>query len=447
MRDQFPGFYRPTSEQFETLWATGTIAVDANVLLNLYRYSSSTTEQLLNILRAVGDRLWVPHQAALEFHKNRLDVIQQRADMYGDLLKRIDDAHGMLLDAANRLKRHPQLDEDIIRKHATEMHSALRSYVVGQQGAAVDLLQGDVLDESLLHELSALLEGKVGRPLSAEELSSLYEQGRARFDAGRPPGHADAKSKSEPGRYGDLVLWEQVLRHAESTRRPVILVTDDDKEDWWWKHRGMAVGPRQELVEEIRGRAGVGFYLYRPPRFMEEAQQFLGQLVNVEAGAIAEAGRTRPMRRTLDLGSGSRTIVLEFAPDELCRMLDIEPHFLHVWTVAGLVGPSIASADDGRVYSYTDARLAGLAKKLLTERVPTPVVRDAIAHVRSEAPRRWYDVWLVIRRDGRVSIIEADEQTIDLLRSNSDVLTIVDLDELEAEMDVAIDLLDRPPTD
>ena len=36
--------------------------IDANVLLNLYRYNESPRDDLLEVLQKVGDRLWVPHQ-------------------------------------------------------------------------------------------------------------------------------------------------------------------------------------------------------------------------------------------------------------------------------------------------------------------------------------------------------------------------------------------------
>jgi hypothetical protein len=38
MRDLFPGFYRPSEEEFHRVWQEGIFVLDTNVLLNLYRY-------------------------------------------------------------------------------------------------------------------------------------------------------------------------------------------------------------------------------------------------------------------------------------------------------------------------------------------------------------------------------------------------------------------------
>jgi len=56
MRDVFPGHFRPTPDQFESIWSKCVFAVDANVLLNLYRYSSDTRKELEKTLTTVRDR-------------------------------------------------------------------------------------------------------------------------------------------------------------------------------------------------------------------------------------------------------------------------------------------------------------------------------------------------------------------------------------------------------
>lgn len=60
MRDLFSGPYQPTEDQFTELWQQCLFVLDANVLLNFYRYSPQTSEELLTILRRIKDRLWIP---------------------------------------------------------------------------------------------------------------------------------------------------------------------------------------------------------------------------------------------------------------------------------------------------------------------------------------------------------------------------------------------------
>src|SRR5262245_16947134 len=47
------------------------VAVDASVLLDLYRFRPQTSRDLIETLRSLGDRLVVPHQALREFWRRR----------------------------------------------------------------------------------------------------------------------------------------------------------------------------------------------------------------------------------------------------------------------------------------------------------------------------------------------------------------------------------------
>jgi len=51
VKKTFPGYYRPTEEEFSEHWKNCFFVFDANVLLNLYRYTPATSEPLLTILR------------------------------------------------------------------------------------------------------------------------------------------------------------------------------------------------------------------------------------------------------------------------------------------------------------------------------------------------------------------------------------------------------------
>jgi hypothetical protein len=111
MKHLFRGYYRPSKAEFKKLWSEGLIIPDASLLLNLYRYSSSARSQLLDVLRKAGEQLWVPHQAALEFERNRLAVIQKQKDMHVDLQNELQKVKTQLESKAAELRRHPVLDQ------------------------------------------------------------------------------------------------------------------------------------------------------------------------------------------------------------------------------------------------------------------------------------------------------------------------------------------------
>lgn len=76
--DDFCGYRLPTEDELNSALQSALVVVDANVLLNLYRYSESTRNDLLEVLRSLGKRLWIPHQVMREFWRNRLSVLGSR---------------------------------------------------------------------------------------------------------------------------------------------------------------------------------------------------------------------------------------------------------------------------------------------------------------------------------------------------------------------------------
>ena len=85
MKSQFPGYYRPTQAEFKELWNDCIFILDTNVLLNLYRYDEATRNDFLVTLEYVKDRLWIPHQVALEYQENRNQVIKSEEKRLNDI--------------------------------------------------------------------------------------------------------------------------------------------------------------------------------------------------------------------------------------------------------------------------------------------------------------------------------------------------------------------------
>jgi len=82
MKKIFPGFYPPSDEDLKELWSKSLFVLDANVLLNLYRYPEKARADLLTVIRKIKDRVWVPYQAALEYQVNRLTVIAEQKEKF-----------------------------------------------------------------------------------------------------------------------------------------------------------------------------------------------------------------------------------------------------------------------------------------------------------------------------------------------------------------------------
>jgi hypothetical protein len=147
--------------------------------------------------------------------------------------------------------------------------------------------------------LDALLEDKLGLHYSHEKLNEVYKLGKERYQQEIPPGYGD-KDKEGIKKYGDLVLWFQIIDKAKEANKPIILITDDRKEDWWTKIRGKIIGPRPELTSEMLSEAGISFYLYQTQPFMENAKKFLK--MQVKQKAIDEVREIRERDEELERG-------------------------------------------------------------------------------------------------------------------------------------------------
>jgi hypothetical protein len=335
MKNQFPGYYLPTDEQFAAIWRECQFVLDANFLLNLYRYTPETREELIGILEQLGDRLWVPHQAALEYQRNRLVVIDRQASVYQEFQGKLRKAQESLRNDLQSLARHPFINVGALIKRLDRAFSSVRRDLARKGKEHPDLLQSDPIRE----RVTVLLQGRVGAPFDGKRLQEIYRTGRDRYAAQVPPGYTDA-GKQDDRQYGDLILWFQVLDYARASKKPVVLVTDDRKDDWWWRFKGRTIGPRTELVAEVLSEAAVAFYMYQADPFMERARNYLN--VQVKQEAIEEVRGVR--RRDEDRAAASRVSATE--TEDIQRLLDaIGPGVELPEDIAGSLSASPSALD------------------------------------------------------------------------------------------------------
>ena len=251
------------------------------MLLNLYAYSSETMREFISILKGIPDRLWIPHQAAMEYQQRRLDVIQQQVAAYDEIKQALKKAQNKLeqdIRAAVRQGKHPFIDIGELRNKIKSFFPAVERELEKLKDAHPDFFYEDPIRKTL----TTILENKVGPPFSQEQLRQVYEQGQKRYGQKVPPGYEDAK-KNPTERYNDLLLWLQIIDKAKEAKKAILLITDDTKEDWWWKFKGKTIGPRPELIQEMEAECGTSFYMYQSDQFMKYARVHLSQEVPQKA--------------------------------------------------------------------------------------------------------------------------------------------------------------------
>ncbi|MCU1328347.1 MAG: hypothetical protein JWN34_3717 [Bryobacterales bacterium] len=298
MRSSFPAFYYPTPKQFEELWANALFSVDANVLLNLYRYPKGASADLLDALGKVNSRLWLPHQAALEYQINRLNVIAEQIGKYDEvrkILRAVPNELKIKLDKLQLRRRHSTIDPDSLVETISATIAKFNDQLDELEKSQIRITGGDYLRDAI----EELFAQRIGTgPSDQKELDAIYKSGADRYKRRFPPGYEDDVKEKEgfhfvaglafERRFGDLILWEELMKEAQSRNaKYLIFITDDNKEDWWTTDESKGtriISPRRELVEEMRARAGVDYYFqYSSGDFLKYAPEYLGTAVNPDS--------------------------------------------------------------------------------------------------------------------------------------------------------------------
>ncbi len=280
MKDLFPGQFKESEGHLREVWDTSLFVFDANILLNLYRYSDTTRSEFLRILEKIEDRAWLPHRAAEEYFNNRLSVIDQQEKSYDDTTKSINSLRNDLENA----RQHPFVSPGTMGK-VSQVFEVLCEELNNNKSVHTTRISDDEIKDAI----ASIFENRVGSPFEKDKLEELILEGEERYKQKIPPGFKDDSKSSDSEvfvekcrKYGDFIVWSQVIEKAIELGKGVVLVTDDKKEDWWEKFKGKTVGPRPELVKEFKDRTNNSFHMYQADRFLELARENLDEQVSEE---------------------------------------------------------------------------------------------------------------------------------------------------------------------
>lgn len=272
MKKQFAEYYELPEERIKEIWDNSLIVFDTNVLLNLYRYKEDARTEFINVIKFYKERLWIPYQVGLEFHRRREEIMRKNAAAYETLGNSISTQLVKTVDIlSNEYARHPYIDMTDIRKKVERCASSIRKSLENQGKNHPDYFEKD----DILDAVSSLFDGCVGDDFTEDELEALYNEGERRYANQVPPGYCDEKNKKDKAKrslYGDLVVWKQVIAYAKEKGQCVILITDDHKSDWWDKVEGKH-SPRKELIREFMDCTGHSILIYDSGRFLEYAKR------------------------------------------------------------------------------------------------------------------------------------------------------------------------------
>ncbi|HCS59911.1 MAG TPA: hypothetical protein DIW46_00720 [Microbacterium sp.] len=259
--ENFDGYRDPTEAEVLDLLASCPVVLDTNVLLDIYSFEEPARLLALDVIEAIHDRVWVPHQVMREFWRNRHSVLAELPAPG----QPFDGVRNELLAIVNSLRPDRERPDDIQAMRDTVEHQLgdLSNAINKARGTPlnVDQLLTDTSLDPVLNRLETILDGRIGDPFGDEE-ATLIEEGLRRFQLKIPPGYKDGEEKQDqiPERgTGDFLVWEQILRHISTLNAggSFVLVTNDAKEDWritLARPKKRTLGVRPELVVEALAR-------------------------------------------------------------------------------------------------------------------------------------------------------------------------------------------------
>lgn len=293
--DGFEHFRNSSDSEVDGLLKSALIAVDTNVLLNLYRYSDQTTDDMLDALEKVADRLFIPNQVMAEFWRNREKVIRELGTETQSTTKSLQKNCKSTKDAISRWANGLGLGEDETAElwnDIEEFYEDLLGKVTGNYNSTTKSANTNV--DEILSRLEKVLDGTVGDPYSPERFKAVAQEGNRRAEEQIPPGYKDygkIDSGRQEGAAGDYIVWTQLMAEAGDKGLDLVFVTGDLKEDWW--HRGgngELLGARRELLKEFRDHTDHRLHLMEPTELLRNPQVFG---VESTSKALAEVARTQ----------------------------------------------------------------------------------------------------------------------------------------------------------
>lgn len=366
MKGMFPEYDDTSSIDFDSVWKNAVFIFDTNILLNLYRYQLATRDELLSILEDLSKQVWIPHHVALEFQKNRQNVIADQNKRFNDVRDTLEKTRKNLINDFDKLqlkKRHSAINPDEFINDFNRLADEFINELTSAQKNQQQLTGPDPLKQ----KIEELFAEKVGpAPLDQKEIDGIYKIGEERFKLNRPPGFKDAgKDKDRPdehfhggitykSKYGDFLIWMQILAHAKNRQwKTLIFVTDDGKEDWWARIGHHTIGPRPELIDEAKHSSAITtFLMYSLETFLNAAKSYLNAQVSEETlQEIRDISITSNQTRSLSIFPTLRLEALQLLEEYL------RPNYDEL--ITNNFWPDIIAMKNGRKYGFELVEVKG----------------------------------------------------------------------------------------
>lgn len=287
MTEMFKGYSDYSEDEYKNIWENSIIVVDSNILLNFYRYSEETRNNIFKILEKLKDRLWIPYQVGKEFFDNKNKVMVNSYNEYDtlntSLRKKIQEAK----EETNKRKNNQLNCKTEINNVLDATMKQIEEMLNKEKISKKPKFEKNAIERKMLE----LFNDSIGEKIAGDEFEKMKQEGIRRFEQEIPPGYKDDQKDEN----GDYYIFYSMIKEAKDKNKDVIFITDDVKEDWFNIINGEKHGGRSELLNEFYKESNQLLIIYTSDGFMEAYNKNLGKDL-VDERTISELKTIRNIR-------------------------------------------------------------------------------------------------------------------------------------------------------
>lgn len=346
--------YTPSTIDKETedrLWESGIIVFDTCAILDFYYMIPEYQSIMADILESLSGKIWLPAQVVYEYNKNRENVmLKPISEKYQDKDIQnnhfVDDLKGFIAQWEKQYY-HPYLTTEKLDAVKTslaiiEPEIAKIKTIVSKEYQERKQEIREIKDNDELAEVVKNLQH--GEPFSFSEIKEIISEGTIRYANQMGPGYMDSKNKDGIRKYGDLIIWKEILKYVDREKKDIIFITNDVKGDWIINDEtdqnkraekplpGEIGNPRRELLTEFEEQTGQIIWFYKTTDFIKKLEElykpcqaeidFYGKL-GVVRDVLARMERERRIRvhhsdDSILIRCNNCGELFEFGVDQLC---------------------------------------------------------------------------------------------------------------------------------
>jgi hypothetical protein bacD2_01168 len=312
----------------EEVFKKAILIFDTSALLELYFFNKTIAIEILQKTTEIfEERVFITEQILFEYLKNREKVIEKPLILYDKLMdkksdygyivkimdkivevedemnKKIDKIDGIVQtfkEICSKKDKHPFLSQEIIEKISTfvkeysnklkntdikikerigEIKSLASEEIKGRKEEIKKIINNDDIKDIIDKKF------KKGESYTYSDLMDIMKEGEFRYSNSIPPGYED-KEKKGFQKYGDLIIWKQIIQICEKEDKDCIFISNDKKEDW--DDKELSGSPRLELIKEFNEITMKMFYKYNLKDFIYKMNSYFPSFIDIKSIEIID---------------------------------------------------------------------------------------------------------------------------------------------------------------